>query len=61
MDLPNLTPEEMTAVEAGARVMRIHGVDVCVPWEGSMDDRECEVFVGFVEACRQYASALPKI
>jgi len=44
-------------IEAAAEVFRNHGVDIHLPWEGSLDDREQELF----EALREALTAAKRV
>ncbi len=37
-------------IEAAAEVFRHHGVDIHLPWDGDLDDREQELFKALCDA-----------
>lgn len=45
----NWTPTQ-DQLEHAAAIMRAHGIDIPLPWEGDLDDREFEMFNAFQEA-----------
>jgi len=51
------TAEKHALVDA-ASVFADHGIDISMPWEGDLDDRERWLCEGFVRACRAYHESL---
>lgn len=54
----NLSVAEKHALVDAAAVLDEHGLDFRFPWECDLDDREAELYVALVEACRAYAKRL---
>ena len=52
------TPADRAIVEAAARAMAEHGLDIPLPWEGDLDDAERERFEAL---CASLAAALPLV
>ena len=48
------TDDEKHALVAAASAFAYHGVDLRMPWEGNLDEREQEFFNALVRACRRY-------
>lgn len=51
------TREKHALVEA-ASVFADHGVEIGMPWESDLDDRERELFDALLRACRAYDSEM---
>ena len=49
---------EDDAISEAARVLRVYGIDIALPWDGDLDDLERERYEGLVEACHAYIAAL---
>ena len=47
------TKEKHALIEAAA-VFDEHGVEICMPWEGNLDERGQKLYDAFKEACRVY-------
>ena len=57
-DAPPLAPADRAIVEAAARAMAEHGLDIPLPWEGDLDDAERERFEAL---CAALTAALPLV
>ena len=49
-----MKPNEKHALIEAAAVFEDYGVEIRMPWEGNLDDREQEFFNSLVRACRAY-------
>lgn len=45
-----MTDEQDAMIEKARDILRKYGVDIALPWEGDLDDREQERFEGLKEA-----------
>ena len=50
--------DEAGAISEAAMVFASHGIEFALPWNGDLDDLECERYDALVEACHAYADAL---
>lgn len=54
-DIYQPSPAEKHALVEASAAMEDHGVDIGLPWEGDLDDREKELYRGLVTASRNYS------
>lgn len=56
----NLTVAEKHALIEAAEAFGECGIEIPLPWEGDLDDRETELYVALVESCRAYSEWMRK-
>jgi hypothetical protein len=53
-----IPPKERHALQEARDVWQEHGIEICLPWEGDMDDLDRERFQAMREACQAYHSKM---
>lgn len=53
--------EEKHALIEAASIFEERGLEIPLPWEGTLDDREQELYTALVLACRAYDKAMREL